>query len=306
MLLGRISTRERLPFFFQWYFNDSPISGATRNVLTIFDAQAANAGNYHVVVTNRVGASPSDVARLVLVLPPISITNVAAIQINSNNVVPYPSEILVHGVTGRVLKVTVTLCGLNHPYPSELNVLLQGPTGQSVMLMSDIAEEGAASNTSLTFDDEASVFLSGLYDHVIGSGAVKPTNFGGNDPLPPPAPAPPWGATLSAFSGADPNGAWRLFVSNPFTDNEEGDIACGWHLTILIADPAANSISSVKSLVRTGNRIVLGWDGIPARKLQRSSSLINPIWIDVTGSEGSSSIELPILNSNELFRLVSP
>jgi subtilisin-like proprotein convertase family protein len=290
------------PIFFQWYFNGSPIFGATSNVFTILNTQASDAGNYAVVVTNGFGTATSGVSRLVLVLPPISNTNPAAIQIHSNNVVPYPSEILVQGATGSVLKVTVTLCGLNHPAPGDLAVLVQGPTGQSVILMSDISESGPASNITLTFDDEAPDLLND--DSIISSGTFKPSNFGA-DPLPPPAPSPSsWDVALSAFSGTDPNGTWRLFVSNAFT--EEGDVACGWQLTILIADPAANSSSSIKSMVRTGNRIVLGWDGVRARKLQRSSSLINPIWTDVRGSEGSNSIELPINSSNEFFRLVGP
>jgi hypothetical protein len=110
-----------------------------------------------------------------------------------------------------------------------------------------------------------------------------------------------WDATLSVFRGADPNGTWRLFVSN--AGAERGEIACGWRLSLLIADPNATGSPSVPSITRVGDHVLLRWNGAPARKLQRSLSLANPNWTDVPGSEGRSSISLPIDTGNEFFRL---
>ena len=52
------------PFFYQWFFNNAPISGATTNFLTITNAQTNNAGPYRVVVTNSFNAATSSVATL--------------------------------------------------------------------------------------------------------------------------------------------------------------------------------------------------------------------------------------------------
>src|SRR5438552_4232213 len=68
-------------------------------------------------------------------------SNSAAISIpssgSSGKAGPYPSVISVSGVSGQVAKVTVTLLGLRHTYPDDIDVLLVGPTGQSLILMSD-------------------------------------------------------------------------------------------------------------------------------------------------------------------------
>ncbi len=49
---------------------------------------------------------------------------------------PYPSTINVAGLGGTVTRVTVTLNGLRHTFPDDLDILLVGPGG-SVILMSD-------------------------------------------------------------------------------------------------------------------------------------------------------------------------
>ncbi|MFF2290439.1 hypothetical protein [Peribacillus butanolivorans] len=46
----------------------------------------------------------------------------------------------------------------------------------------------------------------------IVSGTYRPTNIGVSDVLTAPAPAPPYGSTLSVFDGTNPNGTWSLFV----------------------------------------------------------------------------------------------
>src|SRR5689334_24815951 len=47
---------------------------------------------------------------------------------------PYPSTIAVAGMTGVVTRVTVTLLGLTHPFPDDLDLLLVSPTGQKSVL----------------------------------------------------------------------------------------------------------------------------------------------------------------------------
>src|SRR5215207_3562500 len=74
-------------------------------------------------------------------------------------VVPYPSSNVVAGVTGLVTSVSATLVNLTHPSPDDLDVLLVGPGGQTVVLMSDAGGSNAVSGVTLTFADTSSVSL---------------------------------------------------------------------------------------------------------------------------------------------------
>jgi hypothetical protein len=57
---------------YQWYFNGAAISGAISATLTLNNVQAANAGNYYVVVTNDAGSVTSNLVTLTI-MPPIVI-----------------------------------------------------------------------------------------------------------------------------------------------------------------------------------------------------------------------------------------
>ena len=59
------------PYYYQWFFNDSLIDGATNNLLTIRKAQPEHTGMYYVVVSNIAGSVTSSVASLVVQLPPV-------------------------------------------------------------------------------------------------------------------------------------------------------------------------------------------------------------------------------------------
>jgi subtilisin-like proprotein convertase family protein len=167
--------------------------------------------------------------------------NTASINIRDNNTAePYPSQISVSNLPqDKVTKVTVTLHNLSHTFSRDIDALLVGPQGQTVILMSDTGGPSGASavanNVTLTFDDAAAANLPA--NAALTSGTFKPTNFefGTADAFPSPAPAAPWGSQLSAFNNVNPNGAWRLFI----VDDEFGDsgaIAGGWTLNITTTD----------------------------------------------------------------------
>ena len=144
---------------------------------------------------------------------------------------PYPSTINIAGSSGTVAKVTATLTGFSHTFPGDVDVLLVGPGGQTVVLMSDVGGGTDAVNTTLTFDDTAPAIGTSVV-----SGTFRPTNSGTGDPFPAPAPALPHGSALSVFNGVNPNGAWRLFIVDD-AGADVGSIAGGWSLNIVTADP---------------------------------------------------------------------
>ncbi|MGH9903539.1 MAG: proprotein convertase P-domain-containing protein, partial [Pyrinomonadaceae bacterium] len=137
---------------------------------------------------------------------------------------------------GTVNKVTVTLTGIEHTFPSDIDVLLVGPQGQKMILMSDAGGGTDINNVTLTFDDAAAAALPAT----LVSGTFRPTNVGTGDTFPAPAPAAPYGSALSVFSGTNPNGTWSLYALDD-AGVDDGTIAGGWSLTITTDVPVCVS-----------------------------------------------------------------
>src|SRR5688572_19861663 len=108
-----------------------------------------------------------------------------AIEVRDNaRADPYPSRVTVPGGVGTVTKVSVTLKGVTHGCPIDLDVQLVSPTGASVILMSDAgAPPGGgcpdAAGVDLTFDDEAPAALP---DRRLRSGTYRPADYDEDDP----------------------------------------------------------------------------------------------------------------------------
>jgi subtilisin-like proprotein convertase family protein len=167
---------------------------------------------------------------------------------------PYPSAISVAGLSGTVTDVKVTLTGLTHTFPDDVDVLLVGPAGQSTILMADTGGNPNVSGVNLTFDDAAAASLpdegpitSGSYKPTIGTfgepaSCVAPSSF------PSPAPAGPYGTSLSVFTGTDPNGTWSLYVIDD-TSLDVGSISGGWSLDITAEETPAQKIADLQATV---------------------------------------------------------
>jgi hypothetical protein len=133
---------------------------------------------------------------------------------------PYPLPFDVTGKDGVIADVDVTLRGVGHRRPDDLDALLVGPGGRAVMLASDACEGSAASFVYWGFDDEATAPLG---DGGAGcpTGTYRPTDHQPGERLPRPAPAGPYGTSLAALDGGDPNGEWKLYLSDD-TAGEDG------------------------------------------------------------------------------------
>ena len=165
----------------------------------------------------------------------MTLSNATSIAIlDSSPADPYPSVINAPAPGLEVVDVNVTLTDISHLYPMDMDVILVGPGGETSYLMSDAGLTYSITNATLTFDDSAANPLP--YLGQITSGTYQPTNYDGGDVFPPPAPAGPYGAALSAFNGADPNGNWSLYVMDDATVSS-GSIAGGWSMVITLIDP---------------------------------------------------------------------
>jgi subtilisin-like proprotein convertase family protein len=123
---------------------------------------------------------------------------------------PYATTRTVGGVDGVISDLNVRLDRAYHELPDDLDLLLVGPRGQKVVLMSDACGSTPAKNAFWTWDDEAAAWMpdSGSCP----SASYRPSDHEPGDSLPGPAPAGPYGTALSAFDGTDPNGEWRLYA----------------------------------------------------------------------------------------------
>src|SRR4051812_972435 len=109
---------------------------------------------------------------------------------------PYASTISVSGLSGVIADVNVTLKGLQHAFPDDVDVLLVAPGGQQSILMSDVGCGYPVTGVDLTLDDDAAASLpDSTAIPSTGSHAFKPTQgvsnacpnaFGGSFPAPAP------------------------------------------------------------------------------------------------------------------------
>jgi len=142
---------------------------------------------------------------------------------------PYPSSITVTGMTTRIANVQIIINRLHHTYPRDLNLLLQGPEGQSMVLMSQAGGGLAVTNLTFTFDSQGFALPT---DTRLGPFYYQPTNYAGSSlTFPSPGVAKPYGETFSVFKQTSPNGIWNLFVVDS-SASDDGGIDGGWVLAI--------------------------------------------------------------------------
>jgi len=215
---------------------------------------------------------PAGLALLALIAPcvgaqpTVEFTNTDPIEINTREsapidgrvrpvrATPYPSTINVSGflASETIDKVTVTLHGLFHEVPDDIDILLVGPHGQNILILSDAGGGWAIDpelGVSITLDDDAAGPLPD--DDALVAGRFQPTNHVEDDapdvfPEPQddngvplgPAPIPSPATELAVFSGTRPNGTWELYVMDDDV-LDAGKIAGGWSLVIRAGTPLA-------------------------------------------------------------------
>jgi len=168
---------------------------------------------------------------------PVSFCNNTGITIASvGAALPYPSAVLVSGLPSYLCAATVDLRGLTHTFPDDIDMLLARPGGNDALILSDVGGGTDVSNLNLTLSDAAAAFLPD--SGPLAAGTYKPTNVGGGDVFPQPAPIPTGGSALATFTGTNPNGTWNLWVADAF--DPDGGSMPGWCVN-LVAVCATNA-----------------------------------------------------------------
>ena len=143
---------------------------------------------------------------------------------------PYPSTVTVSGMPGTITNVTVSLTGISHTWPDDLDIILVSPAGQQVTLMSDCGAGTDLVGVNLVLSDAAGSSLVDGGPTV--SGTFKPTDINdGTDTYPAPGPgtvSP--AALLSTFNTYDANGTWSLYIYDD-TGIDQGTMA-SWSITV--------------------------------------------------------------------------
>ena len=143
---------------------------------------------------------------------------------------PFPSTItpsIDPSSTLVVRSVTARLNGYWHGRPEDVDVVLVGPTGKRVMLVSDAGDTDAipqASKKTMTFSDAAPGFVPETTEP--GNGSFKPTDYEPGDG------GPGYTTSLASFNGTSPKGAWNLYVLDDSAGGTGGAIDGGWVLSL--------------------------------------------------------------------------
>ncbi len=163
----------------------------------------------------------------------------------------YPSSIPVSGVPGTVTDVNVTLLGATAN--DDADIVLRGPIGEPVLLLSDACRAGTSPRGNLIFDQSAPGFVSKqgpcspsfptqmsflpsnyLHQPDANDNSTEPDDLS----VAPGGPPPEYVNNLAALAGGSPNGSWDLFVLD---DNSAGgvgfEINAGWALTLEVEPP---------------------------------------------------------------------
>ena len=145
---------------------------------------------------------------------------------------PYPSTLAVSGLPANATVKSVTVKGVRHSFPGDIDMLLQAPTGTNVVLMSDVGAGADATGQVYTFDDAGGAMSTTALN---STGTYLPTNNGETDTYPAPVGSITQASpALSMFTG-DPNGIWNLYI----TDDTGGDVGLiySWEITFSIPGP---------------------------------------------------------------------
>lgn len=106
---------------------------------------------------------------------------------------------------------------ITHQFADDMRILLQSPTGTSVIVMANAGGPNPVpAFTGLVFDD---VFTAPAPNETALGTTYQPGGAYATFDLPPPAPPPPYQTAFSVFDGQSVAGVWRLWIFDDSPSN---------------------------------------------------------------------------------------
>ncbi len=167
---------------------------------------------------------------------------------------PYPSSITVSEFSATVSRVTVTLRDITHPNPDDLDMMLVGPRGQNVVLLSDAGAELRRSTTSRsrsTMPRRAGPRTRRPWARrptsqpTILAGSAKRRSTSSRRRRRRSRAALTVASRCRRFRGTNPNGRWTLYVTDD-RPGGTGSVASGWALDI--TTPTSSPLTPPRTL----------------------------------------------------------
>lgn len=254
---------------------------------------------------------PGSSSGLVLVTETHVFSNTASLLVpaagTKGNASVFPAQLFVSGIEGAVEQVRVQLHGLTHGFLDDLDILLVGPGGQQVMLLSDAGGGAVADALELSFRDEAAEFPG---SGTVVSGEYRPTNIGATgDALPVPA---PHATTLSVLNEVDPNGVWSLYLVDDST-GDTGFLLQGWSLSLQTrrlapqASPVVAAQPVINSIQVSNGVACLQWTSLPntSYRVEWTEDLTGGNWSEsepaVVSMGLTTTATCPVGNASQCF-----
>jgi uncharacterized repeat protein (TIGR01451 family) len=264
------------------------VTNASAVTATLAPLAPGASANLSVAVQPGLGLVPNNAP----VFSAYAVTNPITVP-NPGTAAPYPSSVTVSNAASLVSvlgQVRLTLSGLTHSYPSNLNLLLVNPVGSAVLLMSHAGGSQGITNLTLTFDDTATATVPASGG--ITNGTYRPTAYSPTFPFPLPAPGLPYTNSLAVFNGTNLNGVWSLYAYDDAFGGFGG--ITNWTLSLTSFNPVslANS-GSVTNLVEL--------DLSPANNRAIAFSTVNLPLADMAVLANTANPGPVILGSNTTF-----
>ncbi len=170
---------------------------------------------------------------------------------------PYPSTKAFDTPPGKVISdLNLNFSNYSHMWPEDVDALLTGPRrGATVLAMSDTCgdENDAIHNFQWVFDDEA-IPSMGTTEESCFPIDIKPSNIGGDDTFPAPAPGGPYGSAMSAFDGLE-GGQFQLFINDDA--GPDTGFLTSWGLTVATRDAANTGFVPSSTRIEEGGKAIL-------------------------------------------------
>ena len=135
---------------------------------------------------------------------------------------PYPSVITLSNLPTKIDNLTVGVLFSTYALATPfLDVILEGPQGQTTYLFSDVGNSVGVTNYLCFISDDAPIYFPGTNAALTEFFAFfKPTDidrfFLFPDIFPAPAPTSPYETNFISFKNINPNGDWKLYASCPY------------------------------------------------------------------------------------------